>query len=208
MAGMARKAKRGRLTLPRWAWLAVALAFPLVALNFAVSFCGRTVVFPLSPFFLREKMQAMAAYARHRLDCVAVGHEPLDGLLDRIERRHNLPRHLLTAVVTVESGKQVHRISPTGAMGPGQLMPGTARDLNVKDPFDPEANLDGSARYIAWLLRRYRRLPLAVAAYNAGPGNVKDRVPRNGETEHYVRKVLDVRAALTRQPRSPRVALR
>lgn len=179
---------------------------PLVLLNLAVATCGRTVVFPLSPFFLREKAQALAAYARHRLACVMVGHPPLDELFAGIERRHRLPRHLLAAVVTVESGKMVHRISPTGAMGPAQLMPATAKDLKVLDPFDPEASLDGGARYLAWLLRRYQELPLAVAAYNAGPGNVKTHIPRNGETEHYVRKVLDVHAQLRRAAR-PTLAL-
>lgn len=199
-------ARRKHKRLPLWVWgIAVVLA-PLVALNLLVSACGRTVVFPLSPLFLKDKAHALAVYVRHRVNCVGVGHEPLDPLILRIERRYKLPRYLLEAVVMVESGKQVHRISPTGAMGPTQLMPGTARDLRVGDPFNPEANIDGGARYLAWLLRRYRKLPLAVAAYNAGPGNVTTHVPHNGETEHYVERVLSVQAQLRRTLNRPRLA--
>ena len=202
-------AKRKRRNLPNWVWaLALALG-PLVALNLLVATCGRTVVFPLSPFFLREKAQALAAYARHRSDCLLAGHGALDALVTQVERRHKLPRHLLAALVMVESSQRVHRISPTGAMGLTQLMPGTARDLRVHDPFDPESSLDGGARYLSWLLRRYRgKLPLALAAYNAGPGSVTDRVPHNGETEHYVRRVMEVRAQIGKTALGPRLASR
>ena len=106
-------------------------------------------------------------------------------------RRHHLPPGLLEAVVEVESNTQAHRISPAGAMGPGQLMPSTASMMRVEDPFDPALALDGSARYLSEQLTRYRgNVTLAVAAYNAGPGNVRGRVPHNGETEFYVDKVL------------------
>ena len=160
---------------------------------------------PLSPFFLEQKAHALGAYAKHRPACLVFGHPALEPLIDAAERRHRLPRGLLHALVEVESEKRVHRISPAGAMGPGQLMPGTARQLDVEDPFDPEAALDGSARYLAEQLRRFPSLPLAIAAYNAGPGNVGARVPRNGETELYVAKVLRAYARL--RPPPPRVAL-
>lgn len=187
-------------------WVLALVLAPLVTLNLLVATLGRTVVFPLSPYFLREKSHALIAYAQHRSRCLFVGHEPLSPLLARLEARHKLPRHLLTAVVTVESNLQVHRISSTGAMGPAQLMPGTAKDMKVDDPFDPEANLGGGARYLAWLLARYRKLPLAVAAYNAGPGHVKDRIPEIGETQIYVKRVMATYESLRSQdaPR-PRV---
>ena len=156
-----------------------------------MAFFGNSHVFPLSPFFLKEKAQALSHYAKHRVRCVFTGHESLDAHVARAAKAHRLPPGLLEAVVQVESSGQVHRISKAGAMGPGQLMPGTARLLDVKDPFDPAPAVDGSARYLAAQLRRYRGdVRLALAAYNAGPGNVKDRVPQNGETEHYVRKVM------------------
>ena len=87
-------------------------------------------------------------------------------------------------------------------MGLGQLMPDTARMLGVSDPFDTEANIDGAARLMASHLARYRRrLPLAIAAYHAGPGAVRGRVPQNGQTPGYVAKVMRTYDDL--RPREP-----
>lgn len=174
---------------------------PLVGLNLAVAFFGDTSVSPLSLSFLEQKAQALAAYARHRPGCLIGGHPELPPLIHACERRHHLPPGLLEAVVEVESRTEPHRISPAGAMGPGQLMPSTASLLRVEDPFEPAAALDGSARYLADLLGRFRGdVKLAVAAYNAGPGNVDGHVPRNGETEFYVEKVLTLYERLRPHP--------
>jgi soluble lytic murein transglycosylase-like protein len=183
----------------------VALA-PLVLLNLSVAFFGHTHVSPFSLSFLPEKARALAAYARHRPTCLTAGHPELAPLIRAAERRHRLPSGLLAALVEVESNTLPHRISPAGAMGPGQLMPATARWLRVEDPFEPESALEGSARYLAVQLAHYRGdVTLAVAAYNAGPGNVDGRVPRNGETEFYVEKVLAAWER-TRPPAPPRPA--
>src|SRR4051794_2251051 len=116
--------RRVRLRLPRWVWtvrwgrwlrVAAIVAVPLCLLNVAVAVCGRSVVFPLSPFFLREKIQALACYALHRPRCLLSDHPPLDDLIARAESRHRVPRGLLAAVVRVESDGRVHRISPCGA---------------------------------------------------------------------------------------------
>ncbi|MCP3104366.1 transglycosylase SLT domain-containing protein [Myxococcus sp. K15C18031901] len=187
---MARKRAQGGFSIPWWAWLAVAVLVPVVLLNAAVSWLGDTHVAPLSLNFMEMKVNALRSYAAHRTSCLLDGHEELEPLIDAAERRHRLPPGLLHALVQVESEGRVHRISPAGAMGPGQLMPTTAAMLGVKDPFDPEPALDASARYLAEQLRRFRDVRLAVAAYNAGPGAVNGRVPRNGETEYYVPKVL------------------
>jgi hypothetical protein len=177
--------------------VAAVLTLPIWALNLAVAFFGHTVVFPLSPFFLREKMSALTTYAAHRSFCWVSGHPDTDALVARAEAREHLPRFLLAALVHVESGGHPHRISPAGAMGLGQLMPDTARMLGVGDPFDSTANVDGAARLLADHLARYHdNIRLAVAAYNAGPGAVRGRVPDNGQTPAYVAKVLQVRAAL------------
>lgn len=175
----------------RWArWVLLAL-IPLAVLNLSVGFFGNSLVFPLSPFFLRNKLSALGYYALHRPHCLLRGHETLAADVAGAEGKHRLPRGLLAAIVQVESSNRVHRISYAGAMGPGQLTPGTARLLGVSDPFDPSEALDGSARYLAAQLARFRDLRLAVAAYNAGPGAIVNRtVPRNGETEGYVRKVM------------------
>jgi transglycosylase-like protein with SLT domain len=109
---------------------------------------------------------------------------------------------LLGALVTVESAWRARAVSPVGALGYGQLMPGTAASLNV-DALEPYENLDGTARYLRRLLNRYvardlqTRMRLALASYNAGPGAV-DRyhgVPPYRETRAYVDNVLRTRAA-------------
>jgi soluble lytic murein transglycosylase-like protein len=174
-----------------WQRLVLAACAPLLCLNLAVAFFGHAAVFPLSPFYVPEKWSALKAYARHRPACLlSGGHDDVAGLAEASERRHHLPRGLMRAVVEVESGGRAHRISAAGAMGPAQLMPGTARMLGVKDPYDPASSIDAGARYLRSLLDRLGSVRLAVAAYNAGPGNVSDRVPQNGETEHYVARVM------------------
>ena len=73
-----------------------------------------------------------------------------------------------------------------------QLMPATARDLQVADPFDPQANITGGTKYLRYLLDSYKGdVELSLAAYNAGPGNVKNAIPNFPETRTYVAKVLD-----------------
>jgi len=167
------------------------LLAPLCLINVSVAVFGRTVVFPLSPFFLREKVAALGAYFWHRPRCLFTGHEPLGPLVAHAELRHHLPCGLLGAIVQVESDGRVHMISSAGAMGPAQLLPSTARALGVSDPFDPADNLDGAARYLHAQLSTFHDTRLAAAAYNAGPGAVVGRaVPHNGQTEIYVVRVM------------------
>ncbi|MTV27342.1 lytic transglycosylase domain-containing protein [Nitriliruptoraceae bacterium ZYF776] len=99
---------------------------------------------------------------------------------------------LLAALVNHESGFDPSARSHAGAIGLGQLMPGTAAGLGV-DPHDPTQNLDGAARYLKSQLDRFGRVDLALAAYNAGPNRVAQAggVPRIAETQAYVAKVTD-----------------
>ena len=105
--------------------------------------------------------------------------------------RHGIPPLLLDALVTQESRYDPTRVSPKGAMGLGQLMPGTARELGVANPFDPAQNANGSARYLATLFDEFGTPKLALAAYNAGPRRVRDAggVPPFAETIGYVATV-------------------
>jgi hypothetical protein len=123
----------------------------------------------------------------------AAGSVDFERLVAEAARRHGLDPALVMAVVGVESGFQPQAVSPKGAQGLMQLMPGTARDLGVTNPFDPAANLDGGSRYLSSLVARYEGdLARALAAYNAGMGAVARHggVPPYAETRAYVRKVL------------------
>lgn len=183
---------------------AVLLTSPIWALNLVVAFLGQSVVFPLSPRFLRQKFAAVVSYARHRPVCLAQGHPDIDLTVKRAETRHRLPRGLLAALVHVESHGRPHRISYAGAMGPGQLMPDTARELGVQDPFDTAQNVEGAAALLAGHLARFRNVKFAVAAYNAGAGAVRGgRIPNNGQTPAYVIKVMDTYARLRPPPPAP-----
>jgi soluble lytic murein transglycosylase-like protein len=116
-------------------------------------------------------------------------------LVNRAAERWGLPAGLVHSVVRAESGYQQTAVSPKGAIGVMQLMPGTARELGA-DPHDPEQNVDAGTRYLRELLLKYQdddhQLRKAVAAYNAGPGAVdKYRgVPPYRETMQYVERVL------------------
>ena len=114
-------------------------------------------------------------------------------LASEVARRHGLPPELVLAVVSVESGFQPQAVSPKGAQGLMQLMPGTASALGVEDAFDPEQNLDGGIRHLGSLLVLYGGdVTRALAAYNAGQGAVAKYkgVPPYAETRAYVKKVL------------------
>ncbi len=125
--------------------------------------------------------------------------------------RHNVNTALLASVVQAESAGNPHAVSRTGAQGLMQLMPKTAAQLGVHDAFAPADNVDGGSAYLDSLLTRYHNnLPLALAAYNAGPAAV-DRyhgIPPFRETQQYVARVIrefnkrvaaDIRAAAQAQ---------
>ncbi len=118
-----------------------------------------------------------------------------DKLINRVAFEKGLDPALLHAVIYVESQYDPSAVSPRGAVGLMQLMPDTGKRMGVMDPYMPDQNLAGGARYLQLLLKRYKgQLRLALAAYNAGEGAV-DRykgIPPYPETENYVKKVLKI----------------
>ncbi|MGZ4451062.1 MAG: transglycosylase SLT domain-containing protein [Nocardioides sp.] len=117
---------------------------------------------------------------------------PYAGLFESAGQKYGVSPALLAAVAGQESGYDPGAVSPAGAQGLMQLMPATARGLGVNDSFDPAQAVDGAAKMLRGLIDRFGGTPLALAAYNAGPGAVLryGGIPPYAETQSYVRSVL------------------
>jgi soluble lytic murein transglycosylase-like protein len=119
----------------------------------------------------------------------------IDNAIEQAAARHNVDPNLVRAVVKVESNFNPNAVSRKGAMGLMQLMPSTARQLKVKNPFDPEQNVDAGVRQLKQLLESYDGdIKLTLAAYNAGAGAVarSSGVPHYAETQNYVRRITNL----------------
>ena len=115
-----------------------------------------------------------------------------DQLIRQAAQHHGVSEGLVKAIMHTESGFNIHARSPVGAQGLMQLMPATARRFNVSNAYDPQQNIFGGVKYLSWLLKRFNGdTRLAIAAYNAGEGNVDKYgdVPPFRETRDYVKRV-------------------
>ncbi|MFC7528117.1 transglycosylase SLT domain-containing protein [Actinoplanes sp. GCM10030250] len=123
---------------------------------------------------------------------------PYADLFVKAGEKYDVPPKLLAAVAKVESGYDPKAVSPAGAQGLMQLMPGTARGLGVSNAFDPAQAVNGAAKLLSQHLKEFKSVPLALAAYNAGGGAVHkyDGIPPFAETQAYVPKVQKALAAL------------
>ncbi len=116
----------------------------------------------------------------------------LEEIFQKASDTYGVPVYLLKAVAKAESNFNTNDVSRSGAMGIMQLMPETAEELGVENAFDPEENIMGGARYLSEKLVQYTGdVELALAAYNAGSGNVEKYggIPPFEETQNYVKKV-------------------
>ena len=150
---------------------------------------GRPITEPVSdPADTGDLTPRLAPLAKPFMDAIAAAAE-----------RHGLDPKMLHALVIVESAYRVDAVSPVGAGGLTQLMPGTAADLAVRDRFDPIENLNGGADYLARQLLRFGDVRLAFAAYNSGPDRVArlGRIPNIAETQAYVAAAVDCYLALS-----------
>lgn len=163
---------------------------------------------------MRDALVRMGRAAPPPADnCVGAAPVPIPGIGERArisriawwrtvrvaECRYGLPAGLMDSVVLAESRYRLDAVSPAGAVGIAQLMPGTARDLGLLDRFDGPGSIEAGARYLRFLIDTFSgSVPLAVAAYNAGPRAVQRAhgVPLNRETPAYVQRVLGYWSAM------------
>ncbi|PWU01504.1 MAG: hypothetical protein C5B51_22680 [Terriglobia bacterium] len=147
------------------------------------------------PFFVLPPPQHTPLVAAPAADCEPLPAKEVDSLIDEAARQQQLDAGLLRSVMRQESGFRPCAVSPKGALGLMQLMPATATELGVEDPFNPKQNVDGGARFLKQLLTLYSgNTSLALAAYNAGPAKVSEAggIPFIPETLDYIRRVLQL----------------
>lgn len=169
----------------------------VVLVNGTVRWLASGEVALLDCRFVAEKSTALLRLGAHvALHPLRASEPAAEPLLRQAARQHHLPAAFVLAVGRAESALSPHRISRAGAMGLMQLMPQTAAELGVRDPFDVRQSIAGGVAYLAQLWRRYggdrRRV---AAAYNAGPGAVARRgeLLLPAETMAYVRQVMQTR---------------
>ena len=119
---------------------------------------------------------------------------PFSDIIERVSKQNDVDVKLVRAVIKVESGYQQRARSPKGAMGLMQLMPETARQYAVADPYDPASNIEAGIKHLKGLLQRFPTVALALAAYNAGEATVQrfHGIPPYRETRDYVTRILQL----------------
>ncbi len=169
---------------------------PVPSANTASMRAARSAAAEVSQYVGRESTQsASAKIVAANFHGAVASSVDIDSAIEEAAARHNVDPNLVRAVVKVESNFNPNAVSRKGAMGLMQLMPSTARQLNVKNPFDPEQNVDAGVRHLKQLLESYGGdVRLTLAAYNAGAGAVarSSGVPHFAETQNYVKRITSL----------------
>jgi soluble lytic murein transglycosylase-like protein len=164
--------------------------------NAASMRAARSAADEVNQYLGRESSQsASAKIATANFGGTATTAGDIDSAIEQAAARHNVDPNLVRAVVKVESNFNPNAVSRKGAMGLMQLMPSTAKQLKVKNPFDPTQNVDAGVRHLKQLLDSYGGdVKLTLAAYNAGAGAVarSSGVPHYAETQNYVRRITNL----------------
>jgi soluble lytic murein transglycosylase-like protein len=157
--------------------------------------CDSTAVARFAPDevpYPEPEVAAPAPEAPVQAEATAV---PYGSIIDKVAAEQGVNAKLVRALVQVESAYQPRARSPKGAMGLMQLMPATARQYGVADPYDPAANIEAGIKHLKSLLQRFpKSVALALAAYNAGEGAVMrfNAIPPYAETRNYVSRILNL----------------
>ncbi|HEY0512046.1 MAG TPA: lytic transglycosylase domain-containing protein [Thermoanaerobaculia bacterium] len=179
-----------RMGIRALAWVVLALSPALAPaatsgdVRVVVGSSGRKVI-------LNENLTQRARRLSTRL--ADLPDQRLEPMIARHSDAQNLDPKLVRALIQAESGYNVKALSNKGAIGLMQLMPDTASELNIHDPFDPDQNIKGGTMYLRRMLDHFAgKVELAIAAYNAGPGAVEKHggIPPFAETRDYVQRVL------------------
>ncbi len=169
---------------------------PVPSANAASMRAARSAAAEVSEFLGHESSQsATARIVAANFRGTSATAVDVDTAIEQAAARHNVDPNLVRAVVKVESNFNPNAVSRKGAMGLMQLMPSTARQLKVQNPFDPEQNVDAGVRHLKQLLESYGGdIKLTLAAYNAGAGAVarSSGVPPYAETQNYVRRITNL----------------